>query len=150
MIHEGFLKKLLPKLKTEGFKIYLETNGTLPDNLKGVLKHIDIVCADIKLPSATKNKSFWQEHKRLIRAAKTKVFVKVVATKSTDKKDFKKALDIVRNIDPRIPFVIQPVTGNGKFKAPDVKALLGYKKSASRYLKDVRIIPQVHKIIGAR
>jgi len=150
LVHKEFLGSLLPRLKAAGYKIYLETNGTLPDNLKAVLKKIDIVAADIKLPSATKNKSFWQEHEESLKAAGPKAFVKVIATKDTKKEDIKKAVELVKKIDPKMPFVIQPSTGNGKFKAPDNKRLFEYKKLAAKSLKDVRIIPRVHKIIGVR
>ena len=51
LLHTEFLEKLLPELKSRGYKIYLETNATLPRALKRVLRYIDYVCADIKLPS---------------------------------------------------------------------------------------------------
>src|SRR3989338_4667728 len=90
LLHTEFLKKLLPRLKKTGFKIYLETNGTLPDALKGIIRFVDIVAMDIKLPSAAKEKPFWQAHKKFLNIAKRKeAFVKIVVTKSTGQADFK-------------------------------------------------------------
>jgi len=37
-------------LKAGGFRIYLETNGTLPEDLAKVMPVIDIISMDIKLP----------------------------------------------------------------------------------------------------
>ena len=150
LLHKDFLKGLLPGLKRKGYNIYLETNGTLADNLKDLIDHVDAVSMDVKLPSATKDKKFWKEHSEFLKASCKKAFVKVILTNDTKKSDFDKAVDIVKKISPNIAFIIQPVSGNGKIKAPDKNKLFNYKKIALKYLKDVRIIPQVHKLIGVR
>ncbi|MCX5680766.1 MAG: 7-carboxy-7-deazaguanine synthase QueE [Candidatus Omnitrophica bacterium] len=54
---KDFLKSFLPLLKKQGMKTYLETNGVLFENLKEVIKHVDIVAMDMKLPSATGQKA---------------------------------------------------------------------------------------------
>ena len=48
-----FLEAFLPLLKAAGHRIYLETNGTLPDNLTRVIEYVDVISADIKLESST-------------------------------------------------------------------------------------------------
>lgn len=149
LIHSEFLRSLMPELKKKGFRIYLETNGTMPEALEGLLKYPDIIAMDIKLPSSTKNGAFWQEHKRFLKMSKAKAFVKVVVTKNTDKSDLQKAVNIVKRIDPAITFVLQPASGNG-FLQDGFKGLAEFANLASRTLKDVRVIPQIHKIMGAR
>jgi organic radical activating enzyme len=57
LLHTDALLELLPALGDLGLKAYLETNGTLADDLVRVLPHLDVVCADIKLPSSTKQAS---------------------------------------------------------------------------------------------
>ena len=48
-----FLKDFFPLAKKSNHTIYLETNGTLPENLLEVVNWVDIISADIKLISAT-------------------------------------------------------------------------------------------------
>ncbi len=146
-----FLKAFLPKLKKRKFLIYLETNGTLPKNLKEILDWIDIISMDIKLPSSTKTGVFWNEHSEFLKLSKKKEsFVKVVVTDDTIESDIKKALDIIHSIDKRIPFIIQPVTPNGIVKPIKPERLIRFFELSKKTLKDVRIIPQIHKILGVR
>jgi organic radical activating enzyme len=148
LIHSEFLKIFLPRLKKKGFKIYLETNGTLPKALNGLKEQIDTIAMDIKLPSSTGQSGFWEDHKRFLVLGKKKSFVKVVITGKTDKKDLRKAVNIVKQIDPGIAFVLQPVTESGPVQAPALEDVIDMAALASKSLNDVRIIPQVHKMMG--
>ncbi|MCX5715505.1 MAG: 7-carboxy-7-deazaguanine synthase QueE [Candidatus Omnitrophica bacterium] len=153
LLYPDFLRRLLPQLKKRNFKIYLETNGTLPGNLKKILDHVDVVAMDMKLPGAQKGKrSFWTEHRDFLGLAKEKkAFVKIVVTVNTTPEEIKKAAAIINDIDPRIPLVLQAVTPGRRIKkkAP-LKKLLEFQRLAKVVLDDVRIIPQVHRLIGAR
>ena len=64
-----FLKDFCHALHREGKKIYLDTNGTLPDALAEIIKDIDIIAMDIKLPSSTQQQAFWAEHKEFLKIA---------------------------------------------------------------------------------
>lgn len=138
-----FLKDFLKLAKKEKFKIYLETNGIYYKNLEKLIDYLDIISMDIKLPSSTKKPAFWKEHKKFFEIAKEKeVFVKVVICSSTTEEDFKKAISL---IDKDVSFILQPNT----FELDKLwKKLKKFQKLASFYLEDVRIIPQVHKLIG--
>ncbi len=48
------LRILLPLVKEKRLKIYLETNGTLPDQLLQILPMVDVISMDIKLPFDSK------------------------------------------------------------------------------------------------
>ena len=61
LLQVDFLKKLIPLIKR---KIYLETNGVLPDHLAEIIDLIDIIAFDIKLPSATGLSPYWKEHRK--------------------------------------------------------------------------------------
>lgn len=150
LLYAGFLKKLLPQLKKLKFKIYLETNATLPDELKKVIRHIDVVAADIKLPSVTNERPCWRAHQKFLRqGCKNNIFIKVVVSDRLKKIDFQKAIFLTKTIDKKIPFIVQPVT-NGSSTGMGADKLQELQKYALRHLKNVLVIPQIHKILGVR
>ena len=57
----AFLLKLCPELKSEGFKLYLETNGTLVEEMKNLMPFVDVISMDVKPASVTKGKSWLDE-----------------------------------------------------------------------------------------
>src|SRR5262249_16392481 len=61
------IKKLIPYFKKNKMHTYLDTNGTLPAELKKVIDGVDIIAMDIKLPSSTKEKPFWKEHEDFLK-----------------------------------------------------------------------------------
>lgn len=149
LLQVRFLKELLPELKTRNFNIYLETNGILKDNLLEVIDFIDIISMDIKLPSSTASGQYWKEHKEFLKiAGSKKTFVKVIVTKKTNYEDIKKAVKLVAEADKGIPFILQPATLKGKIEPIDY--FEKFYKIASSGLDNVRIIPQIHKILGVK
>lgn len=154
LIYAEFLKKFLNLLKRNRLKSYLETNGTLPDALRKVIELVDIIAMDIKLPSSTGEKEYWREHREFLKiAAKKKAFVKVVITPDTLKGDIEKASLLVKKIDTRVPFILQPATpAKPGERTIDNKTLLRFLDIASKNnaLVTTRIIPQVHKILNVK
>ena len=147
-----FLKGWLPNLKAWGQRTYLETNGTLPDALCKVLPWIDIIAMDIKPPTATADRSVWAEHEIFLRMgvqAQRDLFVKIVVTSQTEESELEKAFDLVAQVDPQIPVVLQPVTPWGSVReGPSQEQLSQWQDQAAQRLKDVRVIPQIHRILG--
>jgi 7-carboxy-7-deazaguanine synthase len=152
LLYSKFLQGLLPHITNRGFKIYLETNATLTENLNGVINYIDIISADIKLPSVSGVKACWNRHRDFLAVAFEKeFFVKVVVSDKTDISEFNKAISIVRDLNFDIPFIIQPET---KKKSCDIAIspdrLLALQQKALKSLNNVLIIPQAHKMMGLR
>ena len=149
-----FLKEFLPTAKEFGPKIYLETNGTLPDALEQVLPWTDIIAMDIKPPSATRDRGVWEAHEIFLRKAVEagkELFIKVVVTKETSEEEMERVFELVASVDGRIPLVLQPVTPWGTvLDRPEAGQLDRWKSSARRRCADVRVIPQVHRILGVR
>ncbi len=150
LLQVEFLKKLLPELKRQKYRIYLETNATLPEGLKKILKFVDIISADMKLPSVTKEKPHWSKHANFIRIAHNKdIFIKTVVSRKLKMDDFKKAVSLLKKINPKTPFIIQPAM-NGKKMQISTKRLFKLQSYALGSLKTSLIIPQMHKILGLR
>jgi 7-carboxy-7-deazaguanine synthase len=139
-----FLTEWLPHVR-EDFRIYLETSGTHYRAMENIRGLVDVVSMDFKLPSATGLRPFWDEHNKFLLSIREKsVFVKAVATCDTQIKDILTAANIIAEIDVSIPFIIQPASGQ---LAPEPVALIEFQNAALRILQDVRVIPQVHKIL---
>lgn len=148
LLQVEFLKVMLPRLKENNFKTYLETNGTLPSALRSVIKYLDIIALDFKLPSTTKDKDCSAENLKSLKIGREKdIFVKIVISSDTTVSDLRRALRGIKKVDVNIPLVLQPVTPTTKIEIPpSIDFLLYLQEISKNYLSSVRIIPQIHKI----
>jgi organic radical activating enzyme len=155
LLHADFLLELLPLIGDLGLGAYLETNGTLADELVRVLPHIDVVCMDIKLPSATKQAPIWGMHERFLLALAANDdrgrldFAKAIVTADCDPNEIETAARLLLGIDVEMPLVLQPVTpAASDIHAPSAKHMLYLQAIAKQHLPNVRIIPQMHRVGG--
>jgi 7-carboxy-7-deazaguanine synthase len=145
LLQDGFLEQWLQSIKQSCF-IYLETNGLRYEAMARIRPLVDLISMDFKLPSATGLRPFWEEHQRFLVAAKgTRLFVKAVVTRGTDRSDITRSAEIIAAFNPDIPFVIQPSSGQ---LAPEPALLIEYQNHALSLLRDVRVIPQIHVLLG--
>lgn len=141
-----YLADLMAELKGAGFVTSLETNGTLYRELAHVIKWVDSVAMDMKLPSAAGHGVYWDEHSRFLEVASgTDLFVKVIASASTIEDEIIRCCEIIAPVDRHIPLVIQPMSGG---EAVSGELLMRLQDAASKTLADVRVIPQCHKVLG--
>lgn len=149
LVQKDFIKALLPRLKRAKLPAHLETNGVLYEALAELIGDVDVVAMDIKLPSSAKCRPFWREHAEFLRIARQKdVFVKAVISSDTERDDVLRSADLVAGIDDGILYVLQPNyfdRNNGV-----MRKCLEYQKDCSGRLKDVRVIPQMHKALKIR
>lgn len=144
-----FTAKVAREFKKRGFRVLLETNGSLPDVLPEVMPFVDMISMDIKLPSVTEGPDLFSEHEMFLhRAASTDVFTKVVLTSGTSIQELLRAAKMVEGVDPEIPMVLQPVTPQSNLSTPSSAQILDWQAQCKAYLRNVRVIPQCHKIIG--
>ena len=149
LLQVDFVKDLCHALHRDGRKVYVDTNGTLPDALEEIIRGIDIIAMDIKLPSSTKQKSFWPQHKEFLKIASRKeVFIKAVISLETEVEDVLKAAKLVAAIDPKILFILQP--NYLDMKKGIIEECVEYQKLCAKILKDVRILTQAHKFMKLR
>lgn len=147
LLHRDFLVDLLPSLREMGPMIYLETNGSLPDRLEAVVGLVDIVSMDIKLPGTAGCGPLWDRHLQFLSVARrANVFVKIVMDDASSPGEFERAVDLVAGVDPGITLVIQPLTAEGRCSLSPVRALQ-LQAVALKSLRDVRVIPQAHKMM---
>lgn len=134
-----------------GRKIYLETNGTLPSQLREVISHVHIVAMDIKLKSAAGCGAEHAVSREFLQIASERdVFVKVIISSQTSAQELLEAVQIVAEVGKSIPLVIQPVTPTNGVEPPDEETMLELQRTALTHLEDVRVIPQVHKLMGQK
>ena len=141
------LQVLLPLLKDKGLNIYLETNGTLPEQLLQVLPWVDVISMDIKLPF--EGQAFWDVHESFLRYSLHKeVFVKIVVNEETTLKDLQYACNLIARVDPSILTILQPVTETQGILTPKSSQLLEWQSLFLEKLTNVRVIPQTHVFMG--
>lgn len=141
LLYANFILDLIKKYIKNKFSVYIETNGSLSQQIKKIYKYCDVVSMDIKFQSACK-KDLFKEHKKFLEICKKKVFVKTVITKDTREKEFFKATNLISKISKNIPLVIQP----SSFDNVVNQKVLNFYSMAILKIKDVRILPQLHKL----
>jgi organic radical activating enzyme len=142
LLQIDYLKELLEHLKKMKRSVYFDTNGSLPSEFQHVIKYIDTVSLDFKIPTATGRPKLWEEHEKCLKIASSKeVFVKAVINENVLPDELNNIYAIIKKINKKIPLVLQPVFGR------DIPNILDIQKKALMKLEDVRIIPQVHKYL---
>lgn len=144
-----FLKNWLPTVRSR-FRILLETAGIHFSQLSEIIELVDIISMDLKLPSATGMHPWWREHEAFLKVAKGKdIYVKTVISSETEEEHVLKAASLVSSIDPSIPFILQPASAFGRFRAtPSFQQVAQWQILLQKSLRDVRVIPQMHKQMG--
>ncbi len=151
LLQAGALKHLFQLLKREGLPIYLETNGTLGEELEMVLPWTDWIAMDIKLPSTQKGDDLSSRHRDFLRRAPTqKLFLKmVIGTESGDGELEEMCRGLGGEARERT-LVLQPATlPTGEAGITSLRAFELYL-IASKFFADVRVIPQTHRAWGIR
>ena len=149
LLQKDFLKEVLRLAHQHGFKNYLETNGTLADELEETIDYLDIIAMDLKLPSSTGLNNFWDAHRRFLKIASRKeVFLKAVICESTEKKDLAEALKLIKETNRYAALVLQPDSNAGYNRIKE--KLEGFRDFSIDSGVTTCIIPQMHKMVGVR
>jgi organic radical activating enzyme len=149
LLQAQFLAAVLAQTRQMGFAVHLETNGTLPRALEQVIDQVDVVAMDLKLPSSTGCRPFWEEHRQFLKIASRKeVFLKAIITGDTVERDIKQCCAVVSEIYAQGVLVLQPDAHAGNDAlAP---ALRRMQAICSGFGVTSCVIPQVHKLVGAK
>lgn len=155
--HEAVIE-LAQFVREKGIKTYLESACYDSARFAKVLPYIDICKIEFKLrdskvvddknyPTLLKNE---MECFRMAVEAGKKPYVKVVVTNSSSLIEFESLIKRVRGIAKPLDiagFIIQP---SHKVDEPVLDRLFAFYDAVYPYYDQVRVIPQLHKIIGAR
>jgi 7-carboxy-7-deazaguanine synthase len=129
MLQVKEVRELVKHLKDVGYEVILETNGTIYD--KWIFENVDCVSMDMKPPSSGMKSSM-----EILKKLKEKDQVKVVIA---DDKDYEFAKEILKKTSVEV--ILQPLGG------------VNLKQMAEKVVEDrvdVRVLPQLHKIIGVK
>ena len=142
LLNTEFLKNFLPECT---LPVYLETNATLPNELKQIINYADFVAADIKLPSCTGLNPFWDKHDDFFKVASQKeLFVKIVFDENITDEEIELSAKLCKKYDTEL--ILQP-KNTDVFIKPDIILVNHVLDKFLEIHKKVRIIPQVHKIM---
>lgn len=146
-----FVGSLLDALA--GREVLLETAGLHVAALAALAPRCRWVAADIKLPSATGLPDTLERHARVLESGALSgpgVFFKLVADGDTTPGEVGRAAALLARHAPRAPVFLQPVTplgGSPPLPRARLDALADVLLAAGL---DLRVVPQVHKVLGVR
>ena len=154
LLHADFIKEFLENYQKDSL---LETNGSLPAELKKIVSLIEYASVDIKLPEHAAYHD-WKvlmdrelESINLLMEEGINTYCKLIVFPNTkmDTIDFiasKIAQEVYNSSE--ISLIIQPASPLDKWENYQHK-LLEISEKTGRYL-DVLVIPQIHKILKIR
>lgn len=149
LLQKDFLKEILTLTHNEGYRNYLETNGTLPQELAGVIDYVDIVAMDLKLPSSTGMGYLWGLHRRFLKISNQKeCFLKAIICRATQEEDLREMLGLIKETNRDTILVLQP-NSYEDYNQLEPK-LENFRDICIQENMTTCIIPQMHKVIGVR
>jgi len=146
-----FVAALLPALAPR--EVLLETSGLHREELLRLAPACRWVAADVKLPSATGLPDVLERHARVLESGALSgagVFFKLVADGDSTPDELRRAGALLARHAPRAPVFLQPVTplgGSPPLPRARLDALADVLLAAGLA---VRVVPQVHKVLGVR
>jgi 7-carboxy-7-deazaguanine synthase len=150
LLHVEFLSALLPALDARGLPGYLETNGLLVEAFEALPCAPRFVAMDVKLPGTAGCAPAWEAHAAFLSAALARgaqVQVKLIFAEES-LPEIPVAAAMLAAVERCVPCVLQPVTARpGGPPTPAPAAVLEAQRLAAMHLGDVRVIPQVHRLM---
>ena len=145
LLHTDFIKDFAQKCP---LPIYLETNGTLCDELEKVIDNITYISADIKLPSVTGQREMFLKHEKFFEiASQKKLFAKAVFDNNITETEIAKMCNLCEKFD--IELILQPMM-RGKIPCCNSAFMEKVLDACMNLYTKVRLIPQMHKFINVQ
>lgn len=144
-------------VRSRNIPTYLESSCYDSEKFSKVIPFIDYIKIEFKTPEAKFVDA--NHYSKLIKNAleclkisvdsKKVTYIKIVVSQKTDLGDFKELLDKIFSIVSKkdlAGFIIQPTYGIAE---PSLEKLLKFYDLVFPFYKEIRIVPQLHKFIGA-
>ena len=136
----------------DGPPLLLETAGILPARLRRVLPWVRWVSLDFKCPSNTGEGARWDEHAACVRetlAAGRELYVKMPVDDDTCPDEVARGAALLASLAPSAPLLLTPLTEPATGRITAGRTTLDRLHAvASRAHGDVRVLPQLHKVLG--
>lgn len=155
LLHGEILAALISPLQQQGLPVYLETNGTLWQQLAALPEVPQYIAMDIKLPSVSEDGACWEEHLRFLDTAwrfyqhpAAHIQIKIVFGEES-LQDVAKAAALVAAVSADFPVILQPLSASAKStqRAPEPETVLEAQRMVAQLLPNVRVIPQTQLIL---
>ncbi|MBI4237654.1 MAG: 4Fe-4S cluster-binding domain-containing protein [Deltaproteobacteria bacterium] len=148
LVQAAFLASWLPTVHAAR-RVLLETAGLQAQALAKVAPHVDVISMDLKLPSSTGMRAFWEEHAAFIRVAAQsgkERYAKIIVTHATTAEELATAMHLIQRHDPTLRVFLQPATATAHYAAaPDESQLTAWRQQCQGVLPNVAIGRQMHK-----
>jgi organic radical activating enzyme len=162
LVFPEFVREFGRLVRGKGMRLHLETAAIDPAALQQCVEQVDHLSADYKLPetlgpapagaAGMPPGGYGALHRRCAELAVQRgasVDVKIVLTDRVTDPSFEQALADLQPLREKILLVLQPVTPFGAVQRPVLRAdLERFVATAGRTGFDVRVLPQVHKVLA--
>lgn len=154
LLHPEAVRAIAAGARALGLRVHLETGGHRPVETEAVLDVVDEVTPDLKLASATGEPTPWAAHEatyHALESAGKASAVKAVVAATTTEDEIRQAAEFAARRLPSAPLILQPVTPFGPVRErPSGAQLRRLHATARSAHPDVRVVPQVHRVLGVR
>ena len=151
------VSEMAKHVKTKNIPTYLESSCYDSEKFSKVLPFIDYAKIEFKTSEAEfvdkehYSKLIMNAIKCLEKAIASKkiTYIKIVVSSKTESESFKELIELIfKNVtkDNLEGFTIQPTFGIAE---PNLEQLLNFYDLVYPYFPEVRVVPQLHKLIGA-
>lgn len=159
LLQADFLAELLPQFKQAGLSTYLDTACCYADKMAQIADHVDLVSADIKLPSTLVKPLPFDHFADTWQQIRHDRFVKIVITSQVTPKELGDSCRQLAELDRHAKVILQPVTppewtettqDQPAIAPPTGPALFRLAEVCGQYFPTYRIIPQCHPLMGVK
>lgn len=148
LLQKDFLAEFLAILRSRKLPIFVETNGMLPNEFLALNDLVDYWCIDLKISKSWGfNGKLRKGHEKILAAAKpSKTYFRMLLDSNDDAEAILKQLKGLST--KRFNVVLQPFAcAPSHVNDWDTVTILEWIKLFKPYFKQVRWIPQVHKLL---